>query len=436
MTAPWTQWRQRPVIVIPGITATTLHDEYPLSREDIWTTFLNKEFDRLSMHPSDTRYETSEPAMVRPGRLFGLVYDDLIKALRYELTDRMDWPVPVFPFPYDWRQDLKTTSKQLAEFIEEVLERTSLLRNYRGFKKEYRVDLVGHSMGGLVICEYLSSYSSHKRVRKVATIATPYLGSMEAVVKLLTGAGNIAGGIPREREREAARSINAIYHLLPSYKGAVSKAPSSGAGTDLFKVNTWQAGVLESLAEYIRLHGVPPVPEEKRPAAARKLLKQFLDTAKSHRHRILNLDLSTVGMDVADWLVIVGIGEKTRYQVTVNGTAHNPWFEISDDQIQTEWPAEPTSRNTGDETVPLNGALPPFMDERHIVAMTFGDFSFWELRDRLAANVAGLHGLFPAMNKVQRLITKHLKPDHPAPTKGIGRPVPGISPNDWLPPVE
>lgn len=435
MTAPWTQWRQRPVIVIPGITATTLHDEYPIARQDLWTTVLNKEFERLAMHPSDPRYETDEPAMVRPGRLLGLVYDDLIKALRYELTERRDRPVPVFPFPYDWRQDLHTTSERLAEFIEEVLERTSLLRNYKGFEGEYRVDLVGHSMGGLVIGEYLAGHGARGRVGRVATIATPYLGSVEALVKLLTGAGNLAGGIPREREREAARSISAIYHLLPSYPGAVVSTPGTNVLTDLFEVGAWQTGVLESLAEYIRLHGVPPLPENKRPAAARKLLKAFLDTAKAHRQRILALDPSAAGIAMKDWLAIVGMGEKTRYQVTVRGRAGDPWFEIADDQIQTRWPAEPDSRKTGDETVPLEGAIPPFMDEKRIVAMTFDDFSFWELRDRLAANVAGLHGLFPAMNRVQKLVIKHLRPEHPTPLQDIGRPLPGIPPQEWSSPT-
>jgi hypothetical protein len=435
VTSPWTRWRQRPVIVVPGITATTLHDEYPLAREDLWTTVLRREFERLSMHPSNPRYETLEPALVRPGRLFGLVYDDLIRALRYELAERMDRPVPVFPFPYDWRQDLATTARQLADFVEEVLERTALLRNYRGFRDEYRVDLVGHSMGGLVVCEYLAAQGGRRRVGRVATIATPFRGSVEAVVKLLTGTGNLAGGVPREREREAARSLSSIYHLLPSYAGAVRRAPGTTAGTDLFQVDTWQKGVVDSLGEYIRLHGVPPVSEDRRRGAARSLLESYLTAALAHRRRVEGFDLAAAGLTASDWLVLVGIGEPTRFQITVGGSPGDPWFEISDDQIRTEWPADPASRNTGDETVPLEAALPPFVDERRVIALTSGDFSFWEVKDRLAAGVAGLHGLLPAMNAAQRLITRHLRPDYPAPIGGIGQPVPGVARADWDPPV-
>ncbi len=62
------RWRQRPVVVIPGITATSLVDEYPLSREVLWSQVLHHEFERLAMHPGDTRYEAIQPSRVRAGR--------------------------------------------------------------------------------------------------------------------------------------------------------------------------------------------------------------------------------------------------------------------------------------------------------------------------------------------------------------------------------
>ena len=44
-----------PVIVVPGITATYLHDEYPLPPEDIWKV-LKKDYERIMLHPNDLRY--------------------------------------------------------------------------------------------------------------------------------------------------------------------------------------------------------------------------------------------------------------------------------------------------------------------------------------------------------------------------------------------
>ena len=38
---------QNPVIVIPGITATSLVDDYPPKADEIWTMVFNKEYDRV-----------------------------------------------------------------------------------------------------------------------------------------------------------------------------------------------------------------------------------------------------------------------------------------------------------------------------------------------------------------------------------------------------
>lgn len=126
--------RQRPVIVIPGVTASIMADEYPMRSEEIWSAILHKEYARLSMHPDDLRFEAREPALVRPRRVFDIVYDDLIEALRHDLTVQADQPTPVFPFPYDWRQDLSLTADHLDYFIEEVIARTGLLRHYKGYR--------------------------------------------------------------------------------------------------------------------------------------------------------------------------------------------------------------------------------------------------------------------------------------------------------------
>ena len=179
---------QNPVIVIPGITGTSLTDEYPINPEAIWSTLLDKNFERLALHPDNLRYEAREPARVVRGQVFELIYGELIGALRHDLSAKADEWTPVFAFPYDWRQPVEETAKQLTEFVGEVIERTRLLRHYLGWPlKRQSVDLVGHSMGGLVISEYLArcqAASSDARVRRVATLGTPHQGSVEAIVKI------------------------------------------------------------------------------------------------------------------------------------------------------------------------------------------------------------------------------------------------------------
>ena len=73
----------------------------------------------------------------------------------------------------------KSTATELDGIIEEVIARTKLLRHYDGYNKVEKVDLVGHSMGGLLICEYLGRFGTKKRIGKVATLGTPFLGSID-----------------------------------------------------------------------------------------------------------------------------------------------------------------------------------------------------------------------------------------------------------------
>ena len=61
---------------------------------------------------------------------------------------------------------------------------TTLAREVDGVLRETgsaRVDLVGHSMGGLVIRAFLAEASNHEAVRRVVTLGTPHAGSKLAV---------------------------------------------------------------------------------------------------------------------------------------------------------------------------------------------------------------------------------------------------------------
>ena len=98
-----------PVIFIPGIMGSALRDQYPLDPETVWSPFklMIKAYDRITLHPSDTRYELIEPARVGADQVFGIVYAELIEELRHNLSAQADTPTPVFPFAYDWRQPLE-----------------------------------------------------------------------------------------------------------------------------------------------------------------------------------------------------------------------------------------------------------------------------------------------------------------------------------------
>src|SRR5690606_36371304 len=119
---------------------------------------------------------------------------------------------------------------------------------------ELAVDLVGHSMGGLVIGEYLAQAGRRAKVGKVVTIGTPWLGSIEAIVKIATGMTLLTGSEPKERERETARILPSIYQLFPGWPGAV--VDREGRDVDVFDPANMQATVVDSLAEFVRLYAV------------------------------------------------------------------------------------------------------------------------------------------------------------------------------------
>lgn len=136
-----------PVIVVPGITATYLRDDYPLPPEVIWNV-LRSDYERAALHPDNLRYEAREPARVQADQPFEVVYRELIEELRFNLRERDEEPVPVYAFGYDWRQPPDRIEEALGAFVDEVIARTRLMAHYhrQGYGDDPRVNLVGHSM--------------------------------------------------------------------------------------------------------------------------------------------------------------------------------------------------------------------------------------------------------------------------------------------------
>jgi pimeloyl-ACP methyl ester carboxylesterase len=422
-----------PVIFLPGIMGSALRDQYPVSPETVWSTFkfAIKAYDRITLHPSDTRYELQEPARVAPDQLLERVYSEFIQELRHNLTSKADEPVPVFPFAYDWRQPLEIIENQLVDFIDEVIDRTRLLRHYHdaGFGTERfpaRVNLAGHSMGGLLIAGYLQK-NGQRKVNRIATLSSPFRGSLESVAKTAVGVAALGPSPGTSREREAARVTPALYYLLPSFKGAVHA--EAGLSNDLFVPEAWQPGVLKTLQEFIRIDGIEPARPEHQALA---LLKAMLDRAWRYRTRLEKLELQ----NSKDWLAIVGVDASTRIGMRITKDSSGlPRFDLSDADVRNEWKnANPDDRIlTGDNTVPYLGARSKFIPVEQLVCVTPDDFSFWEFKDRMLA-ATGLHSALPTMNLAQRLVVSHFRGQILGSV--WGRPAPDLAPGSaWDPPI-
>jgi len=413
-----------PVIFVAGIKGSALRDEYPVDPETVWSVLraVVKSYDRITLHPHNTRYEAREPARVVRDQLFGLFYSEFIEELRHNLTMDPTEPVPVFPFAYDWRQPLADVQTQFGAFVEEVIERTSLLPHYNrtGYQpKSGRVNLVGHSMGGLIIGGYVAK-AGLQRVNRVATIATPFRGSLEAVAITTTGTSSLnAGG---SREREAARVTPSLYHLLPSFPGAVAKE----APDILFKHERWQTSILDTLKTFIERYQLPNEPA----LDGKTVLSSMLAQAQAHRAALEKLTLP----DPKQWLCVVGVNAKTRVGMSISKDAQGrTWFDVEEEVDEFD-KGKTTARRarTGDGTVPYYGAQCAFVPKNQIICVTPGDYGFFEIKDRILDSV-GLHANLPNMNLVQRLVVSHFLQRQQGDLGGC--PGPDVSAKDWDPPL-
>lgn len=425
-----------PVIVIPGVTATHLEDFYPLPPEAIWGVMeSSKLYERSQLHPSDTRYEATQPAHVQPGRIYEIAYRELVEELRYNLATERDKPVPVYPFAYDWRLPLARIEEELAEFVEGVIARTKLLRHYAhgDWIRTPKVNLVGHSMGGLIIAGYVERFGGGN-VDRVASLASPFRGSFEAMVKLATGTANLGGATPSSREREAARVTPSLYHLLPDYGSGV-KATGDGIPRSTFAPAFFQRSILESIMDYADRFRLEARKEDRR-AGGERLFAEMLAEAAAHRKRIAALDLAGAGLARDRWLCVAGADAKTRVRIEVSGAPGDTQFKLTSDDMMNKWDGAGAARwKTGDGTVHLMGAMPGFLGVENVVCVTPDDFGYWEVQDRALARAAGFHGVLPNMNMTHRLLVRHFTGRSDARGNTWGRPAPGVAAKDWEPAV-
>lgn len=93
---------------------------------------------------------------------------------------------PVFAINYPWYSSLRDNAARLDRFVQRVCEET----------KSERVDIVCHSMGGLVAMEMMRDEARKDvlRVRRCVTIATPHAGIMWRGPIIGYGATNLRRG--------------------------------------------------------------------------------------------------------------------------------------------------------------------------------------------------------------------------------------------------
>ncbi len=85
-------------------------------------------------------------------------------------------------FPYDWRQSCQQTGQQLGWFIQQQLEKYNLWRAEQKLPPCAQVDIINHSLGGLVTRSAIKLYAAP--VRRVVYLAAPHYGVAKAFFAL------------------------------------------------------------------------------------------------------------------------------------------------------------------------------------------------------------------------------------------------------------
>jgi pimeloyl-ACP methyl ester carboxylesterase len=113
----------------------------------------------------------------------------------------------LFCFSYDWRKDNAYNAELLSEFIDSVI-------SWTGSEK---INLVGHSMGGIVAKTFIRLFDKSK-IEKLVFIGTPHLGAPEVLTVMLNGKlfewlNNFASNY---FFRKLGRNLPSCYQLIPA----------------------------------------------------------------------------------------------------------------------------------------------------------------------------------------------------------------------------
>ena len=174
----------------------------------------------LFTHPELLQY----PAPFEPRKILEevVIVPNLVKLDQYNrlgdyLVEELHYQrgVDFFEFPYDWRQDVRTSARQLGALIESLPRNQPLV-------------LIGHSLGTMVSRYYIERLGGKSRVERVILMGGPHRGAVQGLISMLSGPELLPFGMMGERLRKVYMTFPASYQILPTYP-----MPVDGNGTTI-----------------------------------------------------------------------------------------------------------------------------------------------------------------------------------------------------------
>ena len=283
----------RPIIILPGLMGSSLETEEGL---EVWPgTITDLAF-------SDYEALTDEGLNLKPGRVIdGLAgvdfYGALTKSLEQAANYRLATPGQVqdvknqrrfYLFAYDWRQSNAISAVRLHELIEQIR---------RDFgDPTLKVDLIAHSNGGLIARYYLQYGPSDteqsnwhpkawtggsERIRRLAMLGTPNLGSVISVLRLYEGYKMGVRTIPLEVMVQFATP----FETMPIPQShVIIDANGTAQDIDIYDISTWKNNKWSvfsaAFSQQIQSEEPDSSSAEKRVIALQAVFSQNLATAK------------------------------------------------------------------------------------------------------------------------------------------------------------
>jgi pimeloyl-ACP methyl ester carboxylesterase len=231
---------ETPVVFIPGILGSTLVEDNNGTRTERWfgtipNLLRGSNIDRLLSQsplpniiatdairelplPLGPVYKPILDSFVNDGELREYLVDGKPERRTFQgcdMNQRFSAP-GLFVFAYDWRKSNIENADKLKEYVQ------CIQRFYPGTK----IDIVAHSMGGLIGRRHIISNPNSHNVRKMVTVGSPFLGAPKALEVMETGRSRF---LPDSLDKRIPTFLtNKIKTLVRESKSAHELFPSAG----------------------------------------------------------------------------------------------------------------------------------------------------------------------------------------------------------------
>lgn len=348
-----------PIIVIPGVMGSQLYSSSTdfSAKNRVWAPDYEnwKWYEYTNIVGFGDRMSINKVLYVKPPedqskldkskREYGTY--DTYKPLIDDLCDTYNREV--YFFSYDWRNSNLSSAERLNEFIETL--------------SASKVDIICHSMGGLVGSCYVSAYGT-ERINKIITCGTPYEGAPKMINVIqnwdllddnkehgftVMDAADTALGIFGGLKKSVKREFPAIAELLPT-SDYVDVVPMYRDSAKLFNRGDYEL----TTDEYVSI--------------IKKIVGETNYKNAKTIHNFITSDNGNYGVlaDYENAYFIIGTGKATISSIKFQ------WSNSDIDEILYE--SDVTYSMKGDGTVPYASAtMAEYLSDKHSNTVVLGD---------------------------------------------------------------